>query len=90
MRRQLNILDAKQKSAQPKSAQNEEVEHTLEDVTTVILCSKDNDEGILPSKLLEHEEWVKRMHVLFGIHDMLESFSITNAMKAKRDYLVKY
>ena len=58
-----NILDAKLKNAQPKSAQNEEVEHTLEDVTTVILCSNDNDEGILPSKLLEHEEWLKRMHV---------------------------
>jgi hypothetical protein len=84
-----NILNAKHKSAQPKSSQNEEVEHTLEDVTTVILFSNDNDDGILPSKLLEHEEWLKRMHILFGIDDMLESFSVTNAIKAKGDNLVK-
>ena len=85
-----NIQNAKHKKAQPKTSQNEEVEHTLEDVTTVISFSNDNGDDILPSKLLEHEEWLKRMHILFGIDDMLESFSVKNAMKMKGDYLAKY
>jgi hypothetical protein len=84
-----NILNAKHKSTQPKSSQNEEVEHTWEDVATIISFSNDNDDSVLPSKLLDHEEWLKRMHVLFGIDDMLGSFSVTNAIKAKGDYLVK-
>ena len=61
----------------------------MEDVTTVILFSDDNDDGILPSKLVEHEDWLKQMRILFGIDDMLESFSVTNATKAKGDYLLK-
>jgi len=47
------ILNAKYEIAQPKSSQNEEVEPTLEDVTTVILFSNNNDDRILPSKILE-------------------------------------
>ena len=48
-----NILDFIYMNEQPKSSQNEEVKHTLEDVTTVIAFSNDDDDGILPSKLLE-------------------------------------
>ena len=65
----------------------------MEDVTTVISFSNDNDtdngNGILPSKLPEHKEWPKQMYILLGIDVMLESFFVTNAMKAKGDYLVK-
>ena len=61
----------------------------MEDVTTMIAFSNDNDPGILPSKLLENEEWVKQMQDVSGINDMLESFTVTYAMKEKGDYLVK-
>ncbi len=43
----------------------------------VIAFSNDNDCGILSSKLLENKEWVKQMQDLFGIIDMLESFTVT-------------
>ena len=49
-----NILNLKHKRAQTKSSQNDEVEPILEDVTTLIAFSNDNDGGILPSKMLEN------------------------------------
>ena len=84
-----NILNLKQKKAQPKSSQNTEVEPILEEVSMVTAFSNDNDRGILPSKLLEIKEWVKQMQGFFGINDMLDSFTVTYAMKEKGDYLVK-
>ena len=46
----------------------------LENVMTMIAFSNDNDYGILPSKLLENEEWVKQMKDLFGISDNWSRF----------------
>ena len=78
-----NIFNLKHKKAQPMSSQNAEVKPFLKDVTTVMEFSNANDCGNLPSKLLENKKWVKLMQDLFGINDMLESFTVTYAMKRR-------
>jgi hypothetical protein len=48
-----------------------------------------DDQGDMPSSLLDDEEWIGRVCQLFDMEYLIPAVTVTNEMKLKGDFLVK-